>query len=121
MTEIQEKEVNLCYMTFDKEKDVENNRIYKLSGVIEGKNFYIFEELTFDKDYIEKVKEKKITEVPLFEREGIDSKEMIPTNYFKKQGITFKENIYKYIEADSEGELIMYNALADITIMPTSI
>lgn len=111
-----ETEGQVFYQTFDKEKDENNNRIFIFAGINDGKNFYPNIDLLYKEEYIEKIKNGHINNIPVFTRDNVESKEMISRDIFKKAGIILKEDIYKFIESEIEGETVIYNVLLDKVI-----
>ena len=108
-----ETEGQVFYQTFDKEKDESNTRIFIFAGINDGKNFYPNTDLLYNEDYIQKIKNSSINNVPVFTRENIETKEMIQKDIFKKAGILLKEDIYKFVESEIDGETVIYSVLLE--------
>ena len=108
-----ENEAQIFYQTFDKESDENHMRIFIFAGINDGKNFYANEDILYNEEYIEKIKNSEIKNIPVFTRDDVENKEMISKNYFEKVGILLKEDIYKFIESEIEGETAIYNIPID--------
>jgi hypothetical protein len=103
------KEVELIYMTVDEDKDEDGNRIYMFAGINDGKHFIMDQEKMYDGDQFDHAVTEGVKQFPLYTREALEKKEMIKKDKYIKDGIVLKEDIYKYIESDIDGNLVIFS------------